>query len=271
MITDQKLNVAVTGDGEPTLVFVHGFCCAMGDWKAQVDALSARFECVSLDLPGHGASTIPQETTLAELGAAVNSAKARSSGRKFILIGHSLGCKVIREAYAQASDDVVGMVFIEGAFYPGDGDSVRNKARDAVDSAGFTAYAQRHFAEMFVDNSDPGLRENILARIGQVNPDFGRALYLQAVGWDAIRGKETLQSIKVPVLVLQSTYMDAELKRRPLVPGMQTPFMQLVADLLPNSESKVIPGCGHFVMNEAPEAINTELLSFATRISRNTP
>jgi pimeloyl-ACP methyl ester carboxylesterase len=40
---------------------------------------------------------------------------------------------------------------------------------------------------------------------------------------------------------------------------------------VPSAEVKVIPGCGHFVMNEAPDAVNKELLSFATRISRNTP
>jgi pimeloyl-ACP methyl ester carboxylesterase len=270
-MTDQKLNVVMTGTGEPTLVFVHGFCCSLDDWKAQIDALSSTFKCVALDLPGHGSSSVPSEITLAELGAAVNSAKARSAGRQFILIGHSLGCKIIREAYAQSSEDVVGMVFIEGAFYPGDPGTVSAKARDAVDNAGFAAYARCHFSEMFVDSSDPGLRESILARIGQVNPDFGRALYLQAVGWDAIRGRQTLHSIKVPVLVLQSSYMDAELKRRPLLPGIQTPFMKLVTELVPSAEVKVIPGCGHFVMNEAPDAVNKELLSFATRISRNTP
>lgn len=270
-MTDQKLNVVISGAGEPTLVFVHGFCCSLDDWKAQIDALSSTFSCVALDLPGHGASSVPPEISMAALGAAVNAAKKQSAAHKFILVGHSLGCKVIREAYAQSSDDVVGMVFIEGAYYPGDPGAVSAKARDAIDHAGFTAYAQAHFGDMFIDSSDPDLRASILARIGQVNPDFGRALYLQAVGWDAVRGRETLQSVKVPVLVLQSSYMDAGLKRRPLLPGIQTPFMKLVAELVPSAVVKVIPGCGHFVINEAPDTVNQELLTFATTISRNTP
>lgn len=269
-MADQNLNVLVTGHGAPTLVFVHGFCCALGDWAAQIEALSTGFKCIALDLPGHGASEPPKEPTLAQLGAAVNLAIEQSGGGDVVLIGHSLGCKVIREAYAQSSRDVVGLVFIEGAFYQGDGDAVVQRAKDAIDSEGFTAYAQRHFSAMFVEGSDPVLRENILARIAQVKPDFGRDLYLQAVGWDSIRGKQTLQQITAPVLVLQSTYMDAELRRQALQPGMQTPFMQVVAELIPNSERKVIPGCGHFVMNEAPEVINNELRAFAARVSRTT-
>jgi pimeloyl-ACP methyl ester carboxylesterase len=261
------LHVQCVGQGEPTLVFVHGFCCSLDDWALQIDALKVSFRCVALDLPGHGGSALPGTASIAELATAVNAAKRESGARKLILVGHSLGCKVIREAYAQESHDVIGLVFIEGAFYRGDGEAVVRRAREAVDSAGFAAYARRHFSEMFLEGGDPEARARVLARVQAMDPQFARDLYLAAVAWDPARGEQTLRDIQVPVLVLQTTYNDENLQRRPLQPGIRTPFMEAVAALVADAQIKVVPGCGHFVLGDAPEVITRELREFATRIS----
>lgn len=263
-----KLNVQVAGDAEPTFVFVHGFGCSLDDWEAQVDALSARFRCVALDLPGHGGSAITEDPTMAALGTAVNVAKQRSGARQVVLVGHSLGCKVIREAYWQSSSDVVGIVLIEGAFYEGDRSTLVQRAQDVIDRAGFLAYAEQHFDAMFVENSDPALRERTLARVRELNPEFGRKLYLEAVGWDPLRGKETLSKLEVPVLVIQSTHLDSQFRRVPLEQDATTPYMDAVASLCPQSEAKVITGCGHFPMMEAADTVNRYLREFALRVSK---
>lgn len=267
MSADARLNVKCAGEGEPTLVFVHGFCCSLDDWALQIDALSASLRCVALDLPGHGGSAMPSTTSLAELASAVNVAKHESGARRVILVGHSLGCKVIREAYAQESDDIIGLVFIEGAYYRGDGEALLRRAREAVDRVGFAAYGQRHFSEMFLGGGDLKVRERVLARVQAMDPRFARDLYLAAVVWDPARGEQTLRGITVPVLVLQTTYNDENLHRQPLQPGIRTPFMETVAALVADAEIKVIPGCGHFVLGDAPEVITRELRDFATRVS----
>ncbi len=269
MTKNEKLNIRVHGKGSPTLLFVHGFCCSLDDWKAQIEALSPMFKCVALDLPGHGASGLPYAATMAALGSAVNVAKAQSGGGDVILIGHSLGCKVIREAYAESSKDVIGLVMIEGAFYRGEREPLLKKVNGLIDQEGFVAYLQRHFSDMFFENCDPQLRERVLTGISRMDPTFARDMYLEAVGWDPLRGEETLRQIDVPVLVLQTTYNDAQFKRRPLEAGMTTPFMDAVAELVPQSEGKVIPGYGHFAPIEAAEAVNQEIRDFVRRIAKS--
>ncbi len=266
MSAHSRLHVRCAGEGEPALVFVHGFCCSLDDWELQIDALSASFRCVALDLPGHGGSETPGTASLADLGTAVNRAKRESGAQKVILVGHSLGCKVIREAYAQESDGVIGLVFIEGAFYRGDGEAVVRRAREAVDSVGFAAYARRHFSEMFLGGGNEAARASVLARVQAIDQRFARDLYLAAVAWDPARGEQTLLGITIPVLVLQTTYNDENLRRRALHPGIRTPFMETVAALVADADIKVIPGCGHFVLGEAPEVITRELRAFATRV-----
>ncbi len=262
------LRLRLEGTGGPALLFVHGFGCSLEDWSAQISALSPAFRCVALDLPGHGVSAWPRERTMAALAEAVNLAKQHCGGRDVVLVGHSLGAKVIREAYAQSREAVVGMVCIEGAYYDGDRDTVVRRAQDAIDSDGFSAFAQRHFGAMFVDGSDPALRASVLSRVQALDPEFARTLYLEAVGWDPLHGQDTLRQIKVPLLVLQSTYNDASFLRRTLSPGMRTPFMEQVAVLLPQAEMQVIAGCGHFTPIEAADTVNKALRSFVERVVR---
>jgi pimeloyl-ACP methyl ester carboxylesterase len=266
MAETTALNVRSAGQGQPCLVFVHGFGCSLEDWNAQVEALSPSLRCVSLDLPGHGASAMPGQATMAALGAAVNSAVARNGAGPVILVGHSLGCKVIREAFSQSGRDVIGLVFIEGALYEGERQALVERARAAIDSGGFAAYVQQHFAAMFIDRSDPALRERILARVRSFDPDFGARLYLEAVGWDPLRGRQTLQAIEVPVLVIQTTHVDSNFKRVPMEAATTTPFIRAVQDLCPRSEVRVIEGCGHFPMSEAAGEINRALREFALRV-----
>src|SRR5262252_4614442 len=105
-----NINFRVTGTQSPSVIFVHGFTCALEDWDAQVKALSPKFRCAALDLPGHGASAKPANVSIASMAAAVNQVKDRVGPGGKILVGHSMGCRVITEAYVRSRADVVGLV-----------------------------------------------------------------------------------------------------------------------------------------------------------------
>ena len=263
-MTDRgSLNIRVIGEREPTLLFVHGFGCTLDDWAPQVAALSSRHRCVLLDLPGHGRSALPDAASMVALGSAVNVAKRQSGAGQVILVGHSLGAKVVREAYCLSRDNVVGLVLIEGRFYEGDATPLVERAKLAIDSSGFGAFAQKHFAEMFMESSDPVHKAAVLARVQNLDPAFGRDMYLEAVRWDPARGKDTLKEIDVPVLVLQSTYVDSEGRRRSMQRGVETALMKAVAELVPASSVRVVTECDHFPMIGAADTVNRELAAFA--------
>ena len=267
MIGRGNLNTRVIGEREPTFLFVHGFGCTLDDWATQVAALSSRHRCVLLDLPGHGDSALPDTASMVALGSAVNDAKSQSGAGKVILVGHSLGAKVVREAYCLSRDNVVGMVLIEGRFYEGDATPLVERAKLAIDGSGFGVFAQKHFAEMFMESSDPVLKTAVLARVRDLDPAFGRDIYLEAVRWDPARGRDTLKQIDVPVLLLQSTYVDSEGKRRSMQVGVETALMKVVADLVPSSSARVITESDHFPMIGAADTVNRELSAFAQSLS----
>jgi len=260
------IHVIDQGAGSPTFLFVHGFGCAHNDWRAQVTGLADEHRCIAADLPGHGASPVSGAPTIAALAAAVNRARRDVDARDVILAGHSLGAKVVREAYAQQRDGIVGLVLVEGRYYRGDTPALVEGARRAIDEAGFHAFAERFFADMFVDGDRSDARRNVLDRLARFDPAFGRALYLDSIGWDDVRGIETLAGIDVPVLVLQSTSIEAG-KRVPLAPGVTTPFMDLVTEHVRDATTTVVPGCAHFPMFEAPDLVTRALREFARGVT----
>ncbi len=157
------INVKVSGEGEPTVIFVHGFGCALADWDAQVAHLSPRFKCIAMDLPGHGASSVPDSHTMQALADAVNQVKQESGTQSVVLVGHSLGTRVITDAYLQSPEKVIGLVFVDGRYYDGAPAEVLACMTALVDGTGFSGFIARAFPGMFTDRSRPKIREKPLA------------------------------------------------------------------------------------------------------------
>jgi pimeloyl-ACP methyl ester carboxylesterase len=262
-----ELNVRVTGAQDPTLIFVHGFACSLEDWDAQVSGLSSQFRCVVLDLPGHGSSPAPEAATIAALGSAVNVAEKQAGGRSAVLVGHSMGCRVITEAYLQAPADVAGLVFVDGSIIGGDPDIAIKRARENIERNGMDALTQRLFSDMFVESSDPKLRDRLVARAQKVDAKFREELFVDLIRWDVTKSKDALKQIKVPTLVLQSTFINSELKRMPMQAGMTTPWMDAIASLVAKSQAKIITGSGHFTMIEAAQAVTQDIQTFAVSLT----
>src|ERR1051325_3533508 len=149
-----NVNFRVTGSQDPTVLFVHGFACALDDWDAQVKALSPRFRCVALDLPGHGASAKPATVAIAAMGSAVAQVKEHIGARATVLVGHSMGCRVIVEALLQSPTGVAGLVFVDGSILGGEPETGINRAKEAVSKAGIDALSQRLYNDMFIETRD---------------------------------------------------------------------------------------------------------------------
>jgi pimeloyl-ACP methyl ester carboxylesterase len=259
------INFQTTGSKDPTLIFVHGFACALSDWDGQVKALSPNYRCAALDLPGHGNSAKPEEPTIEALAKAVNSVKDRVGGGKAILIGHSMGCRVILEAFLQSKANIAGLVFVDGSILGGDPETGVAKARDAIAKVGMDAFSQRLFNDMFLPGADEQIKQRIVMRATSIDAKFREELFVNLVRWDLTKAHDGLKQLTVPALVLQATYINAELKRSPIQAGMTTPWMDAVAQLAPKSESRIIPNSGHFAMIDAVQPTNDEINKFALR------
>lgn len=104
----------VTGPVEaPPIVFVHGAMMGRSVWRPQIEALSGRYRCISVDQPGHG-SLRQRSFTLDVAVANVLEAIDREGGGRAVLVGLSLGGYVSMTLAGRYPERVRGLV-IAGA------------------------------------------------------------------------------------------------------------------------------------------------------------
>jgi pimeloyl-ACP methyl ester carboxylesterase len=258
-----RLNSTVTGTDSPSFVFVHGFGCGIDDWAGQVEALSASNRCIALDLPWHGSSNAAGKVSIATLGAAVNRVIDEHAVSDAILVGHSLGARVIREAYAQRSSNIAALVLVDGTMYVGDESELIRHVKGSISAGGFGALSDRLFADMFTAGCDPAIPDNFARRAKLMDPSIAEALMLDLIRWDIGFGEKTLQGIEVPTMAIQATYFNSKMERMSLRAGMTSPFLEIVKRCIPHAQIQIVPESGHFPMIEATETVNSLLREFA--------
>jgi pimeloyl-ACP methyl ester carboxylesterase len=249
------------GSGEPTLLFVHGFCCDGTDWLPLIDRLSDRYRCVALDLPGHGKSS-GSDVRMRSAGAAVNSVKDQLSAENVILVGHSLGTKIIRETYRQDPQSVVGLVLVDGSLYVSDREIMLSNARAAL-ANGTESFLRDLFGRMFDDDTDLERKRFLLDRALSMNHEVAPELFLDPVDWDTRSARSTLECLEVPAMVIQAATFDATFRWRQLREGESTALIDAMRTAVPDFEAVVVPGPGHFVMTDQPDLAAAAIDRFA--------
>jgi pimeloyl-ACP methyl ester carboxylesterase len=254
--------VQAAGSGVPELVFVHGFGCDHADWAAQVAEFGARQAVLACDLRGHGQTPgRASDASIETLGADVARLVAGRDLKEPILVGHSLGCRVVLEAYVRAPERVAGLVLIDGSRL-GDADPAQAEEamRAAIEFVGFPAFADALFSGMFLAPSADATR--IVARAKRLPGEIGAALFPAMARWDAARMDAALGAVKVPLMAIQSTTLNKDRKRVALKAGESSAWLDLVRRRVPGARIEVIAGVGHFPQIEVPAQVNALLASF---------
>jgi pimeloyl-ACP methyl ester carboxylesterase len=101
----------VRGEGEPALVFIHGWCCDRSYWEEQTPHFAEKYKVVAIDLAGHGESGLDRkEWTMKAFGEDVVAVVNKLNLEQAILVGHSMGGFVILEASSLMPKRVIGLV-----------------------------------------------------------------------------------------------------------------------------------------------------------------
>ncbi|MEO6397643.1 MAG: alpha/beta fold hydrolase [Tepidiformaceae bacterium] len=104
-----------TRPGAPPILLVHGFTASSASFAANVPALGERFEVITTDLLGHGASDAPADSPPYRPGAAVARLLAlldHLGHEKVLLCGHSLGAALCLRLALDAPQRLAGLILI---------------------------------------------------------------------------------------------------------------------------------------------------------------
>lgn len=245
--------VASRGEG-PTVVFLHGLGWSHALWRRQFERLAPAYRVIAADTRGHGQSDKPAGPySIGEFADDWQSLLDALEVRRFCLVGFSQGGMVAQAIAGRVSERLAAMVLagtacrsnpdtrtlMEQRLAAGRAGGPHAAAAAAAASIFSPAFAERHpgFIAEFVDRRAAQDQDALAAAI--------RALY-------AFDFRDILGSLRCPLLALAG----AEDRLVPPAAGEE------ITKLVPGARFRSIPGSGHMVQIEQPNAFDSLLDAF---------
>ena len=252
---------AIAGAAQPPIVFVHGFACAHTDWDAQVAHLSPRHQTVAVDLRGHGASPGPAaDCSIERYGADVAEIMRALSLPPAVIVGHSLGCRVVVEAALQAPEHTKALVLVDGSRFAAAMGPVLRAA--FAQPNGYATIAQGLFKDMFTAKSAAATARAVLDRATRLPRQIGEKMLCDLQRYDEHRLTASLGSLGVPVMAIQTTFSNEKRERSVMKKGQTSPYLDMLRTALPAVRTDIIEDTGHFPQLDEPAQTNALLDSF---------
>jgi len=256
----------VAGRGDPPLVFVHGFGCDRSDWNAQVAHFSLRHRTVAVDLRGHGLSPgAAADCSIERCGADVAEVMRGLALPPVVLVGHSMGCRVVVEAALQAPDRVAAVVLVDGSqFAPEMGPVLR---QTFAEPDGYATLTASIFGQMFTARSDSAVAAAVIARARRLPRPIGEKMLADMQRYDEHRLASSLGSLRVPVMAVQCTYSNEKRERQTMRAGQDTAYLRMLHASVPSARVAIIPDTGHFPQLDAVAETNEVIAGFVGTLS----
>jgi pimeloyl-ACP methyl ester carboxylesterase len=272
-----RLHYKLGGEGQPTLVLLHGFGASIFSWREVFVPLARAGTVIATDRPASGLTSRPVSGQWQ--GPSPYSYESQADQtvelldklgvQRAVLVGNSAGGTVAVLMALRHPERVQALVLVDAAIYAG--------GTPAWVGPLLHIPQVRRWGPFFVRTiSSNGI--NILHTAwhdpGRITPEIvaGYKKALQAQDWDRGLWELTLAShplgldkrlaqVLVPTLVI--TGDDDR-----IVPTAQS--LRLAREL-PSAELVVIPNCGHLPQEEQPEAFLQAVNAFLARLPQEVP
>jgi len=234
----------------PTLVLMHGIGGDAISFGPQLESLAKDWHVVAWNMPGYGASRLPESMTFEVLGDSVNAH----------ILGHSIGGMVAQQFVAEYPERVRTLILsgTSPAFGKSDGDFQKKfiAARLGPLEAGKTMseLADGIVESLVGDSPNPAGVEIARGCMGRVPGDTYRAAMHCLVTFDR---RDNLGKITAPTLLIAG---EKDNNAPPKV-------MEKMAGYIPGAEYVCISGAGHLANLERPTEFNNIVSQFLARHS----
>jgi len=232
-----------------TVVFIHGSGGDSEDWKGQLEGLSDQANMVALELPGHGTSEPPGETTIEAYSVwAIDFVEALGLER-VVLVGCSLGSAITQWIALSPRPWLVGIGLV--------GAGARLKVHPAfLDGLKDDSSKALRMLSDFTLSEDPdkALHAELTEKFIKTSPELILGDLSACNEFDVM---EKVAEISLPTLIL----VGQDDKMTPVK------YSRFLAEKIPGSRLAIVPGAGHLVMVEKPEEFNAQLRDFLSDLS----
>lgn len=261
-IDGAELNYELAGNGRPAFVLIHGGCCALSDWRAQIDALGREFSVLAMDLRGHGRSTgADSELSVPRWAADVNALIEALDLGPAVIVGHSLGSRIAAEAVAQRPGNAAALVLLDGSRVAG-GLAATEPQPGFAEAQGGDMSLAAILDRTAGPYADAATREHVVRTMSSPPEAVMWAAVKALDGWDRERADTVFAALPphLTVLAIQSTYHDNFTPRWSFESEDESsPYLDYLRAALPRIAVQILPRTGHFSMMERPAAVTAAL------------
>lgn len=269
-VDGQRVNTIELGDEQAskTLVFVHGLSGCWANWLEQLPVFGEGYRAIALDLPGFGASPMPDgEISMARYARLLDGLLDQLGVDAAAVVGNSMGGFIAAELAISFPQRVERLVLVSAAGITTHAHpstmrvlpAIRRVERVLAMGAAWVASrsdtvarrARLRDATLNVVMRHPSRLPAALAAEqlrGAGKPGFMQALEA-TIGYDV---RERLPEIACPTLIV---WGDSDR----LIPVRDA---DVFAELIPDSRKVVFQDTGHVAMLERPAAFNSLLSDF---------
>nr|HMS79867.1 alpha/beta hydrolase [Burkholderiaceae bacterium] len=211
------------------------------------------FAVLAWDLPGHGRSAGPALDTVEAMADWVLRASLAAGAKRVAIVGHSMGSLIAVEA-AGAQPAQVSAIALVGTAYPMKvSDVLLNAARDDEPEA-FAMINQWSHARLVHRPGTPGPGFSVFVQNLRLMERQPRGVLLNdfAACNAYASGRERAAALRCPALFV--------LGERDMMPPPKAAAGLI--DAIPGARVVRIPGCGHAIQPEAPDALRDALAAW---------
>jgi pimeloyl-ACP methyl ester carboxylesterase len=261
-----KLHYLVTGQGDPVLL-LHGFGQSSHMWRPLMRELAGNHTVVAADLRGAGQSDAPPEGyAKSEMARDVHALMSGLGYGKVSLVGHEIGAMVAYAYAVQFPGEVKSIVLLD-SFLPGVGEWTRiwlnpdtwhfrfyGRTPEALVQGRERIYLE-HFWNDFAANPAKSIseadRKLYAAEYARPNHMHAGMEWFRVLDEDGKRFHEyAAKPLTMPMLVLTGEKGIGD-------------FLAKQAQLIATDvEDAVVPGAGHWLMEEAPGFVIPRIVNF---------
>lgn len=257
-----KIAYDLCGQGQATVVLIHGWCIDRSYWSRQQEALCEKYQTLTLDLPGHGESGSNRDQwTVEQFGKDVSTLIDQLELDNLVLVGHSMGGDVMLETAFLQKDKIKGIIGIDT--FKDTGHIPDSTEQAGID--GFMQYIRSDFKGaadvfagqfLFSEQTDSLSRTRILKSIKSA--DTTRAVtILESIFDYSPKEIPQLKALGHKLYLINSD----------VTPTLETHFMEAGIEF----EVIDIQGTGHYPMIEKPEVFTNLLMTTVGRIIEQKP
>jgi pimeloyl-ACP methyl ester carboxylesterase len=247
-----KIAYEMGGKGEPTLVFIHGWCCDRTYWSHQFDYFAKKYRVLAIDLAGHGESNGDRSNWsmpayAEDIAAVVKKLKVN----KIVLIGHSAGAFAALAGANLLLDQTVGVIGADGF------------------RIGSETYLERRFNNEYLQDISNGFSDDFAKDMTEsVSRWFLPESDTTLINWVTRDMGMTPRDVAIPAAQAYYKYRNGGLQNALKTVGNNIPIIEIKAgdkgkvaiehirEYAPLFDVVYLYGVGHFLMMENPEAFN---------------